>query len=56
MQQIQQKMRRSSKRRMKELRRLAERVARKEKDDPRDIWYELTGEYEPVKRHEWDEF
>jgi len=45
-----------SKRRTKELRRLAAQIARREKEDPRDIWYDLTGEWEPVKSYEWDEF
>jgi len=52
----QQKVRRSSERRMKELRRLAERIAREEQTDFRDIWYDLTGEWEPVRSCEWDEF
>jgi len=51
-----QKKRRLEERRMRELRRLAERIARREREDPRDIWYDLTGEWEPVKTHEWDEF
>jgi hypothetical protein len=51
-----QKKRRLEERRMHELRRLAARIARQEKEDVRDIWYDLTGEWEPVKTHEWDEF
>jgi hypothetical protein len=53
-----QKMRRLNERRVKELRRLkhAERVAREENEDPRDVAYDMTGEWEPVKSHEWDEF
>jgi len=56
MQQKQQKNRRLEERRARELRRLAAQIARREKDDPRDILYDLTGEWEPVKTHEWDEF
>jgi hypothetical protein len=48
--------RRVAERRMKELRRLAAQIARRENEDPRDILYDLTGEWEPVKSHEWDEF
>jgi len=51
-----QKKRRLKERRVRELRKLAERIAKREKEDPRDIWYDLTGEWEPVKSHEWDEF
>ena len=54
--QQQQKKRRLEERRMKELRRLAAQIARREKEDPRDVIYDLTGEWEPVKTHEWDEF
>jgi hypothetical protein len=54
--QQQQKKRRLEERRVRELRRLAQRIARKEKEDPRDVIYDLTGEWEPVKTHEWDEF
>jgi len=54
--QQQQKKRRLEERRVRELRRLAQRIARKEKEDPRDVIYDLTGEWEPVKSHEWDEF
>ena len=50
------KMRRLEKRRMRELRRLAQRIARREREDPRDVIYDLTGEWEPGKTHEWDEF
>jgi len=56
MQQKQQKMRRLEERRVRELCRQAERIAQQEQANFRDIWYELTGEYEPVKTHEWDEF
>jgi len=56
MQQKQQKNRRSSKRRARELRRRAAQIGRREKEDPRDILYDLTGEWEPAKTHEWDEF
>jgi len=51
-----QKKRRLEERRMRELRKLAERIAKREKEDPRDVIYDLTGEWEPVKSHEWDEF
>ena len=51
-----QKKRRLEERRMRELRKLAERIAKREKEDPRDILYDLTGEWDPVKTHEWDEF
>ena len=54
--QQQQKKRRLEERRARELRRLAQRIAWKEKEDPRDVIYDLTGEWEPVKTHEWDEF
>ena len=53
------KTRRAGEQRARELRKLhkmAQRIARQEHADFRDIWYELTGEYEPVKTHEWDEF
>jgi hypothetical protein len=56
------KKRCSSKRRTREpcklveLYRLAENIARKEKEDPRDVLYDLTGEWTPVKTHGWDEF
>ena len=58
----QKKMRRLEERRFKELRKLvelyklAEQVAREEQEDPRDVLYDLTGEWEPVRTHEWDEF
>jgi len=54
-----QKKRRLEEQRARELRKLhkmAQRIARKEKEDPRDVIYDLTGEWEPVKTHEWDEF
>ena len=54
-----QKMRRSEERRVRELRKLhkmAQRITREEKEDPRDVIYDLTGEWEPVKSYEWDEF
>ena len=56
MHQIQRKTRRLEERRMRELRRLAARIARREKEKFADVWYDLTGEWEPVKTHEWDEF
>ena len=56
MQQKQQKNRRSEERRARELRKLAERIAKREREDLRDVIYDLTGEWEPVKTHEWDEF
>ena len=51
-----QKKRRLDERRMRELRKLAERIAKREKEDPRDVIYDLTGKWEPVRSHEWDEF
>ena len=54
-----QKKRRLEEQRARELRKLhkmAQRIAREEKEDPRDVIYDLTGEWEPVKTHEWDEF
>ena len=51
-----QKKRRLEERRARELRKLAERIAKREKEDPRDVIYDLTGKWEPVKTHEWDEF
>ena len=48
--------RRADEQRARELRKLAERIAKREKEDPRDVIYDLTGEWEPVKTHEWDEF
>jgi hypothetical protein len=50
-----QKKQRLEERRMRELRKLAERLARQQKEDIRDVWYDLTGSYSPVKSHEWDE-
>ena len=53
------KMRRAGEQRARELRKLhkmAQRIAREEKENPKDILYDLTGEWEPVKSHEWDEF
>ena len=53
------KTRRASEQRAHELRKLhkmAQCIAREEKEDPRDVIYDLTGEWEPVKTHEWDEF
>ena len=46
--------RRADEQRARELRKLAERIAKRER--ARDILYDLTGEWEPVKTHEWDEF
>ncbi len=54
--QMHQKKRRLEKRRARKLRRLAERIAREEKEDVKDIFYDLTGEWDPVRSHEWDEF
>ena len=54
-----QKKRRLEERRMRELRKLhkmVQRIAREEKENPKDILYDLTGEWEPIKTHEWDEF
>jgi len=54
-----QKKRRLEERRARELRKLhkmVQRIAREEKENPKDILYDLTGEWEPVKTHEWDEF
>jgi len=50
------KMRRADEQRARELRKLAERIAKREREDLRDVIYDLTGEWEPVKTHEWDEF
>jgi hypothetical protein len=47
---------RSEERRLRELRKEAERLARRENLSLRDAWYILTGEWEPVRKHEWDEF
>jgi hypothetical protein len=53
----QRKQRRAEERRAREIRREIARLLRQEKDaDPRDLRYDLTGEWEPVKAHEWDEF
>jgi len=51
-----QKKRCLEERRLRELRKLAERIAKREKEDPRDVIYDLTGSHSPVKSHEWDEF
>ena len=53
------KMRRAGEQRARELRKLhkmVQRIAREEKENPKDILYDLTGEWEPVKSHDWDEF
>jgi len=35
---------------------LAKQIAHRDREDIKDILYDLTGEWEPVKSHEWDEF
>jgi len=43
-------------RELRKLHKMVQRIAREEKENPKDILYDLTGEWEPVKTHEWDEF